>query len=153
MHVFHSSHYFFFFFVLITLLFTFWIFLCIFCNSFLIWKKIINDNKKLSEWIFFFFNLSFIYIYIYIYILNFFYFWENIYSKLESYLSCDPIHSRIIYMLTLKKKSSTFFNSILTFQIIYIYIYIYMYVYTYTFSIIESINNCVRIWICLTILH
>ena len=144
MHVFHSSHYLFFFFILITLLSTFWMFLCIFCNSFLIWKKIINDIKKLSEWIIFFLIFP-----SYIYILNFFFFGENIYSKLESYLSCDPIHSRIIYMLTLKKKSSTFFNSILTFQIIYIHIY----VYTYTFSIIESINNCVRIWICLTILH
>ena len=62
----------FFFFILITLLLTFWIFLCIVSNSFLIWKKIINDIKKLSEWIFFFFfsffYLSFIYTYIYIYI-------------------------------------------------------------------------------------
>ena len=127
MHVFHSPHYFFFFFILITLLSTFWIFLCIFCNSFLIWEKIINDIKKLREWIIFF--LSFLHIYIYSKL--FFYFWENIYSKLESYLSCDPIHSRIIYMLTLKKKSSTFFNSILTFQIIYIYIYIYVCVCIY----------------------
>ena len=87
------------------------------------------------------FFYSFLNIYIYIYI----------YSKLESYLSCDPIHSRIIYMLTLKKnkKSSTLFNSILIFQYTHTHIYIYIYI----FSIIESINSRVRIWIFLTILH
>ena len=140
MHVFHSSHYLFFFFILITLLSTFWIFLCIFCNSFLIWKKIINDIKKLSEWIIFFFYLSFIYTYSKL----FFFFFEKIYF----------LNLKVIFRVTqFIQESSAFFNSILTFQIIYIYIYIYMYVYTYTFSIIESINNCVRIWICLTILH
>ena len=92
---------------------------------------------------------------------NFFYSFLNIYiyiySKLESYLSCDPIHSRIIYMLTLKKKkkknSSTLFNSILIFQYTHTHTHIYIYIYIYIFSIIESINNRVRIWICLTILH
>ena len=49
------------------IVYTLKIFLCVFCKSFLIWKKIKNDIKQLSELIIFFFNLSLIYIYIYIY--------------------------------------------------------------------------------------
>ena len=70
------------------------------------------------------------------YCLHFEYFFAS-FVIISSYLSCDPIHSRIIYMLTLKKKkkSSAFFNSILTFQIIYIYIYICIYIYIFYYRI------------------